>query len=212
VETIVDGGGRLSWEELIASPHGLIYAEKSYDHLDEVIATADGAVHLAPDDFMRALRQALCRPVANASGSWPMLLSNQRLTASMNSWLNDTPTSLRRNTTNTLRVHPDDAERLGIRTGDRVRVTSPVGSLECSAEVSNDPQIGVAILAHGWGSRVFDPHGGAAAERHGINRNALVSDTNVDSLSGTPAFGTAAVRITRLEPEDGTDVPWNRAD
>ena len=197
---IVDGGGRLSWEELIASPHGVIYAEKSYDHLDAVIATADGAVHLAPDDFVTALRQALHRPVAKTSESWPMLLSNQRLKASMNSWLNDTPTSLRRNATNALCIHPDDAERLGIRTGDMVRVTSSVDSLDCRAEVSNDPQIGVAVLAHGWGSRVFDPHSGAPAELHGVNRNTLVSDTNVDSLSGTPAFGTAAVRIARLEP------------
>jgi formate dehydrogenase len=204
---IVDGGGRLTWEELIASPHGLIYAEKSSGHLEEVIATADGAVHLAPDDFMTALRQALGRPVTNASGSWPMLLSNQRLKASMNSWLNDTPTSLRRNKTNAVRIHPDDAERLGIRTGDMVRITSPADSLDCRAEASNDPQIGVAILAHGWGSRVFDPHSGAAAERHGVNRNALVSDTDIDPLSATPAFGTAAVRITRLEPEDGTDAP-----
>ena len=111
--------GRLSWEELIASPHGLIYAEKSYGHLDAVIATADGAVHLAPDEFVTALRQTLHRPVLKTSEPWPMLLSNQRLKASMNSWLNDTPTSLRRNKTNGVRIHPDDAERLGIRTGDR---------------------------------------------------------------------------------------------
>ena len=61
---LVDGGQQLSWEELIASPHGVIYAEKSNGHLDAVIATADGAVHLAPDDFVTALRDALQRPVS----------------------------------------------------------------------------------------------------------------------------------------------------
>ena len=57
----------------------------------------------------------------------------------MNSWLNDTPTALRRNATNTLHLHPDDAEPLGIRTGDTVRVSSRVDALECTAEVSTTP-------------------------------------------------------------------------
>jgi len=102
--------------------------------------------------------------------------------------------------------HSAETARLGVRTGDTVRITSAVDSLDCTAEVSNDPQMGVAILAHGWGSSVFDPHSGAPADLHGVNRNALVSDTNVDALSGTPAFGIAAVRIARLEPEGATDA------
>ena len=56
-----------------------------------------------------------------------------------------------------LHLHPDDAEPLGIGTGDRVRVSSRVHALECTAEVSKDPLVGVAILDHGWGSRLFDP-------------------------------------------------------
>jgi len=43
-----------------------------------------------------------------------------------------------------------ETARLGVRTGDTVRITSAVDSLDCTAEVSNDPQMGVAILAHGW--------------------------------------------------------------
>jgi len=199
---IVDGGGRLTWDELVSHPHGLIYADKTYGHLTEAIATPDGAVQLAPADFVNSLHQALARPAAATSAEWPMLLSNQRRKSAMNSWLTDTPTALRRDTTNVLYLHALDADALGIQTGDVARVASPVDCLDCIAEISDAPQAGVAILAHGWGSRVFDPHGGEPAQAHGVNRNALVSDTSIDSLSGTPAFGVAAVRIIRLESQE----------
>ena len=120
----------------------------------------------------------------------------------MNSWLNDTPTALRRNATNTLLLNPNDAEELGIQTGDTVRVSSRVDTLECTAEVSSAPQVGVAVLDHGWGSRLFDPQTQEPSEVHGANRNALVSDQDVDVLSGTPAFGTVEVRVERFSQPD----------
>jgi formate dehydrogenase len=197
-ETIVDGGGKLSWDELVASPHGVIYGDKAYGELESAIATPDEAVHLAPEAFLARLRHLLATPGAQESSDWPLLLSNQRRKSAMNSWLNDTPTALRRNATNTLLLHPDDAAPLGIETGDTVRVSSPVHVLECTAEVSEAPQVGVAVLDHGWGSRLFDPHHREPSETLGSNRNALVSDQDVDPLSGTPSFGIARVRVERL--------------
>jgi formate dehydrogenase len=197
-ESIVDGGGRLSWGELMAAPHGVIYGAKAYGQLESAIATPDEAVHLAPEAFVARLRQLLAVPAADVCSEWPLLLSNQRRKSAMNSWLNDTPTALRRNPTNTLLLHPDDAAPLGIQTGDAVRVSSPVHALECTAEVSETPQAGVAVLDHGWGSRSFDPPNGEPLETLGSNRNALVSDQEVDVLSGTPSFGIARVRVERL--------------
>ena len=203
-ETIVDGGGQLSWGELLAAPHGVIYGPKSYGQLESAIATPDGAVHLAPEAFVARLRHLLAIPAAQGSPDWPIVLSNQRRKSAMNSWLNDTPTALRRNATNTLLLHPDDAAPLGIETGDTVRVSSPVHALECTAEVSKTPQRGVAVLDHGWGSRLFDPQRQEPSDTLGANRNALVSDQDVDVLSGTPSFGIAQVRVERLAATAGS--------
>ena len=197
-EKIVDGGGKVSWNAVLAAPHGLTYGTKLFGQLESAIATPDGSVHLAPNVFVTRLRQLLEASVPQGSSEWPLLLSNQRRKSAMNSWLNDTPTALRRNVTNTLLLHPDDAAPLGIDTGDTVRVSSPVHALECTVEVSESPQVGVAVLDHGWGSRLFDPHNGQPAEEHGANRNALVSDQDVDVLSGTPSFGIVRVRVERL--------------
>jgi formate dehydrogenase len=198
---VVDSGGKVSWCDLVAQPHGVVYGQKSYGQLESAIGTADGAVHLAPEAFVARLRHLLSTPAASGSSEWPILLSNQRRKAAMNSWLNETPTALRRTATNTLLLHPDDAAPLGIQTGDTVRVSSRVHALECTAEVSQDPQAGVAILDHGWGSRLFDPQNQEPSEIYGANRNALVSDQDVDPLSGTPAFSTVEVCVERTAAE-----------
>ena len=197
-EATVAAGGKVSWSDLVAQPHGVIYAEKSYGQLESSLGNTDGTVHLAPEAFVARLRHLISAPATSASPDWPLLLSNQRTKAAMNSWLNDTPTALRRNASNTLHIHPDDAAPLGIGTGDRVRVSSRVEAVECTAKISDDPQVGVAILDHGWGSRLFDPENQGPPDSYGANRNVLVSDQDVDILSGTPAFGIAAVRVERL--------------
>lgn len=197
-QQLVDGGGKLTWQELLAHPHGVIYGQDSIGHLTTVIATPDGAVRLAPEAFVAQTREEVTRPAPTASDELPLVLSNSRRKASMNSWLNDLPSALRRGTENVLEIHHDDALPLGVQTGDPVTVTSATTTLDCTALVSDAPRVGVVILCHGWGSRVFDPHDGHAPEVHGVNRNALVSDQSIDPLSGTPAFGITAVRVARV--------------
>src|SRR5206468_11251589 len=102
-------------------------------------------------------------------------------------WLNETPTALQRESANTVYLHPDDAASNAISHGDTVFVSSSSATLQCTAEVRAAPQRGVAILGHGWGSRIFDPHGGEVPESDGVKRNALVADAAIEPLSATPA-------------------------
>lgn len=53
-------------------------------------------------------------------------------------------------------------------------------------------------MAHGWGSRIFDPMGGAPPESYGANRNLLVGGEAVDPLSGTPAMSSTYVAVERI--------------
>jgi formate dehydrogenase len=41
-------------------------------------------------------------------------------------------------------------------------------------------------MDQGWGSRLYDPQGGAVPEVQGINRNLIVAGDELDELSGTP--------------------------
>ena len=83
-----------------------------------------------------------------------------------------------------LEMNPDDAKRLGIRTGDQVRVTSARASLELEARVEYRSQLPPGQL--------FVP---SFDETKPVQRLMLDSYCPV---SGQPDTTTCAVRIERL--------------
>jgi formate dehydrogenase len=116
----------------------------------------------------------------------------------MNSWLNELPGLHPGGKTTEVLINPKDAVELGVGEGDRVRVFSPVAGVELTATLSERPRQGLVIIEHGWGSRVFDPRGGADPQGFGVNRNLLVDAADLDPLSQTSALGATYVGITRL--------------
>ena len=116
----------------------------------------------------------------------------------MNSWLNELPGLHRSGKRNDVLINAEDAAALGISEGDRVRVFSAVGELELAAALSDRPRRGLVVVDHGWGSRVFDPRGGAEPQSFGVNRNLLVDGATVDPLSQTSALGDCYVGIQKV--------------
>src|SRR5262249_40306374 len=152
------------------------------------LRTPDKRVHVAPREFVDRARELLREPHPETPAGYPFQLANRRNRHSMNSWLNELPGLHPSGKSNEVVIHPDDAAELGIHDGDRVKVSSPVGTIEVPASVSNRPRRGVVIVDHGWGSRVFDPRGGSTPESYGVNRNLLVDGGPVDPLSQTAAL------------------------
>jgi formate dehydrogenase len=127
------------------------------------------------------------------------MMVNRRRRASMNSWLNELPSSRERQDRNFVEVHPDDAARLGVVHGGRAVVRSSVASVVLDVVVSDAPRVGTVVVEHGWGSRVFDPGGDGSPEVLGANRNLLAANDAEDPLSQMSAFNETAVV---LEPAD----------
>jgi formate dehydrogenase len=121
----------------------------------------------------------------------------------MNTWLSDLPGIRAKKKFNEAAIHPADADRLGVSTGDLVRVTSPVGSIELPASVTDGVRRGVVVVEQGWGSRVFDPRGTAEPVSFGVNRNALVDTQELDPLSQMPSLNSQCVTIERIETAPG---------
>lgn len=187
-------GRRLKWKDILAHEHGWVFGEKTYGHLPEVVLTDDNRVQLAPPVFVAALREMLATPPVR-SAEFPLLLTNKRVREAMNSWLNESPGLFKLRRENVVEVHPGDAQALGIGDGDLVRLSSPVGSLDCSAQLSDAMRPGVVCIPHGWGTRTFDPAGGGAPESFGVNRNLLVDARRIDRFSQTPAFNSTPVKL-----------------
>jgi formate dehydrogenase major subunit len=82
-------------------------------------------------------------------------------------------------------IHPDDARELGVDDGDRVRVTSPRGSIALRARVADREYKGA----------VFIPFHFREA-----SANLLTTDT-LDPEGKIPGFKFCAVRVERLSAD-----------
>jgi formate dehydrogenase len=195
---LVATGRKLKWKEIMEHPHGLVYGRKEFGHVRKNLKTPDGRVQLAPPAIVAEARRLLGTHPPLAPDGFPLLMITRRRKDSMNSWLNDLPGLHKHRDgekTNVIEINPSDAAPLGIQTGDRVSLTSACNTITLPAVVSDAVRPGVVAVEHGWGSRVFDPRGGAEPIGFGANRNLLVSNEIVDPLSQTPAMNSTWVRL-----------------
>ena len=195
---LVASGRRIRWKDIMAHPHGWIFAEKEFGHFHRSLKTSDGRVHAAPAEFVAEARRRLATPAPQPPPGYPFALVSKRHKDTMNSWLGDLPGIRPDTRSNDVEINPDDADRLGVETGDLVRVASPSASIDLPATVSDAVAPGVVVIEQGWGSAVFDPSGQEPPDRQGGNRNALVSDTDLDPLSQVPALNSQPVSVKRL--------------
>ena len=190
-------GRRLTWRDLMDHPHGMVLGPRQFGHFRGALRTDDKRVHTAPPRFVARARELLAEPNPVAPEGYPFQLGNRRNRHSMNSWLNELPGLHRSGKRNDVLINTADAAALGIADGDRVRVFSAIGEVELDAVLSDRPRRGLVVVDHGWGSRVFDPRGGAEPQSFGVNRNLLVGD-EVDPLSQTSTLSSAYVGVERV--------------
>jgi anaerobic selenocysteine-containing dehydrogenase len=94
-------------------------------------------------------------------------------------------------------LSPADAEELGVRDGDHLRIESPTGSVEAQAVVDPAARPGVIGMPLGLGHREY----GRYAQGRGANPMDLVGRLQVADTSA-PAWAATRVRIERLGPGD----------
>ena len=92
-------------------------------------------------------------------------------------------------------LSPADAEQLGVRDGDHLRIDSPSGSVEAQAVVDPAVRPGVIGMPLGQGYREY----GRYAQGRGANPLDLVGRLQVEDTSA-PAWAATRVRIERLGP------------
>jgi len=192
--------GKMSLRRLQRTPGGVKTADIRWGRfLAGGLRTDDGRIHLAPAEFVDALREVLGRAAA-VSGEYPMLLiSGARRLAGYNTWTHNIPALMEKMQGNWATLSPGDAERLGIRTGDRVRVTSAVGAVEIGAVVSPDIRTGVVAIHQFWGHTY--PSGMRTSRRYpGVNVNLLHDDRVRDRFCGMPVFNGTPCRVDRVGP------------
>ncbi len=116
--------------------------------------------------------------------------------------MHNAPLLMRGGRTHAARIHPADAGRLGIATGERCRVTSAHGSIEIEALVTDEVKPGTVAVPHGWG------HSGGwetANAAGGANVNLLASSdpADLERLAGMAFLNGIPIRIEPLAAKRG---------
>jgi anaerobic selenocysteine-containing dehydrogenase len=91
----------------------------------------------------------------------------------------------------TLRIHPKDAEELGVNDKDLALIETEAGSAKIEVEVTDSSHRGQVVIPHGFGLL----HGG---EAHGVNVNQLAPAKHRDRLAATPLHRYIPCRVSKL--------------
>src|SRR3954453_15883422 len=184
----------LSLTELLAHPHGIDLGPLR-PRLPQPLKTRSGRIELLPrpiaDDLPR-LREALDRLPDG------LVLVGRRHLRSNNSWMHNVPALTGGSNRCTLHLHPEDAERLGVRDGDAVRVKGAGGEVTAPAEVTDSVRPGVVSLPHGWGHDRPGTRLSHASADPGVNVNQLLDGSLLDPLSGNAVLNGVPVEVAAV--------------
>ncbi|MFJ8947527.1 molybdopterin oxidoreductase family protein [Streptomyces sp. NPDC102395] len=184
----------LSLARLLEHPHGIDLGPLR-PRLPQPLRTASGRIELLPAPIAGDLPRLRAAAAERPTG---LLLVGRRHLRSNNSWMHNVPALTGGTNRCTLHLHPEDAERLGVRDGDPVRVKGAGGEVTAPAEVTDAVRTGVVSLPHGWGHDRPGTRLSHASTDPGVNVNQLLDGSLLDPLSGNAVLNGVPVEVALM--------------
>lgn len=175
------------FERLINSPHGAVMSQHDYSEVWKLVANRDQKIKLAIPEMLEALQELSAAPATSAQYPF-VLMAGERRTYNANQIYRN-PEWRKVDKEGFLRLHPQDAEKLGVMKGNRLTVKSATGELEAVVETDDTVRPGVCTLPHGYGQRFL---GGPA---QGPALNTLSASDWCEPFSKTPYHKLIPVRL-----------------
>ncbi len=188
--------GGMSLGKLAESPHGVVLGDQLESGvLAREVRFGDGKIRLDPPQILEEAERL--RAQNGHDPEFPMRLIGLRELRSHNSWMHNAALLMRGGREHTARVNPEDAARHGIEDGERCRISSPHGSIEIAAKLTDEVMTGTVAVPHGWGHR-----GGGwtrANEAGGVNVNQLASSdaADLERLAGMAFLNGIPIKLER---------------
>ena len=184
--------GEALFEAIMERESGLVFTVDDYDETWRRVANPDRRVTLSVPELLEELARLGDEPETR-DADFPFVLSaGERRAHTANTIYRD-PTWRKTDAEGALRIHPDDAQRLGIPDGGRARLTTKRGSVETVVEVTDTLQPGYVTLPNGLGTTY--PADDGSEQIHGVPPNELTASEDRDWLAGTPHHKHVAARV-----------------
>lgn len=184
--------GTALFRAILEKRSGLIFSAHRFDDVWQMIRNEDGRIHLEIPEMIEAWRTLGTEAIPEAE--YPFILAaGERRAYNANQIYRD-PAWRKVDPHGAMRMHPEDAERLMIVDGEKVRCESRHGSIDAVVEIDDSVRCGVVTMPHGYGMRYQN------GEPIGPEVNRLTSVKHCDPLAKTPLHKYVPVRIRKLEP------------
>lgn len=186
--------GGLNLSKVRAAPSGIDLGAMT-PRIPEVLRTPSGKIELAP----QLLLDDLARVAATMAEPAPeLVVIGRRQLRSNNSWMHNLPVLAKGAYRCTALLHPHDAARLGLANGASATLSNGGRAITVQIEIDDGMMPGVVSLPHGWGHNLPGTQMAVAAERPGVNLNAILDENLRDPLSGNAVLSGIAVTLAPI--------------
>ena len=185
--------GERLFEAILTRRSGVTFTVDEYEETWRRLATPDGKIRLDVPEMLEEFATIAAEQLPAADGAFPFVLSaGERRSSTANTIFRD-PAWRKKDAGGALRMNPDDAARLGVGDGGRVRVTTRRASVEALVEVTDTLLPGHVSLPNGQGLDYPDASGRTVVT--GVAPNELTASEDRDWLAGTPWHKHVRARI-----------------
>jgi anaerobic selenocysteine-containing dehydrogenase len=180
------------FDALLTSKSAVVFAIDEWDEVLGRVGTPNGRIQLVIDELIPELDGLAAEPAPAADLEFPFMLSaGERRSFTANTIIRN-PEWRRKDSGGALRMHPEDAARVGVGEGGRVRLTTRRGEAEVGVSISDRMQPGHVALPNGLGLDFPGPDGARAT---GVAPNDLTRSQDCDRIAGTPWHKSTPARI-----------------
>ncbi len=179
---------------IIETDTGVIISKHNYEDHWSFMQHKDGKVHFPIQEMLAEIR-ALENETADTDSPF-VLQAGERRAYNANTiyreegWRKKDPHGA-------LKMHPEDAARLGVADGDRVGVESRRGRIEGVVEITAEVRQGMVSFPHGYGMMEDTETGEVVQSGPAINQ--LTESNWCDEIAKTPFHKYVPVRLVPVE-------------
>lgn len=189
--------GDALFRAILSRSEGVVITSDPYAISFERIGTDDGKIQLLIPELLDEFEGLRAEEPSTAHPDYPFILAaGERRGTTANTIFRD-PAWRKKDGEGALRMSPEDAEALGVASGDPVRVTTKRASLEAVVEITDSLRAGHVTLPNGLGVAYPDEKGERVV--HGVPPNELTASEDRDWFAGTPWHKHVRARIEVLE-------------
>jgi len=191
--------GEALFQRILHSPSGVVISQPDMQDHWQLIAHKDKKVHLHIPELLQWLDELpqTHQQQEQAAAAYPFnLIAGERRSYNANTILRN-PEWRKSDREGGLKIHPLDAERLGIQSGELVRCYNDKGSIRIVARVVEEATPGVLSMPNAYGL-VYEEEAGADPLRVGAAANELTSAHHCDPLAKTPYHKNVRVALEKV--------------